>query len=218
MRPRAAVTWACLALGATVVSGCSEIDNVAEYRGLAEDVNAAAGHKVWFILPEAAEVVRVTVEGEGRRVELRQSADGLWVPGAGVEPVASSLMEESEDHFLPLPAYRRLKVDAADPQFGLVTSALALVVERRTGTPIRMAFGGATPTGGGFYATRAGDPHVYVVVNEVMDDLRSLLTGTRVAPAPDPELEQVLEADAAQEDPEEVTNPWLGQVLNASGS
>ena len=213
---RAAVLLAVL--GVAVVSGCSEIDNVAEYRGLAEDVNAAAGHKVWFILPEAADVVRVTVEGEGRRVELRQSADGLWVPGPGVELATSSLMEESEDHVLPLPAYRRLTVDAADPQFGLVSAPLSLTVERSRGVPVRMVFGGATPTGGGFYASRSGDPHVYVVVNEVIDDLRSLLTGTRVAPAPDPELEQVLEADAAEEDPEEVTNPWLGQVLNASGS
>jgi hypothetical protein len=215
---QATLTLCALALGATVMSGCSEIDNVAEYRDLAGDVNAAAGHKVWFILPEAAEVTRVTVEGDGRTVELRQSADELWVPGPGVSVATSILMEESEDHFLPLPAYRRLEVDAGDPQFGLTSSTLGLVVERRTGPPIRMTFGGANPTGGGFYASRAGDKYVYVVVNEVIDDLRSLLAGTRVAPAPDPELEQVLEADAADEDPEEVTNPWLGQVLSASGS
>jgi hypothetical protein len=197
---------------------CSAVDNVGAYREMAADVKAAEGHRVWSILPEPDAVYRVVVEGEGRSVELLQSAGGLWQAGAGSDPVTASLMEESEDHLLPLPAYRRLDVDASDPQFGFTAVGITVTTESRTAQRTRVRIGGSNPTGGGFYAQRDGDGHVYVVVREAVDDLRSVLGGARVAPASDPQLDQVLQADAASEDPEEVTNPWLGQVLAAEAS
>lgn len=197
---------------------CSQVDSVKPYRELAADINAAEGMRVWSILPEPDQVYRVVVEGDGASVELLQSAGGLWQPGAGATPLTGSLMEESEDHLLPLRAYRRLAVDASNPDFGLTGAGVTVMTESRTAHRWRVRIGGPNPTGGGFYAQRDGDGHVYVVVRQVVDDLRSLLAGTRVAPPADPQLEQVLQADAETEDPEEVTNPWLGQVLAVEAS
>ena len=63
---------------------------------------------------------------------------------------------------------------------------------------------------------RDGDPHVYVVVDQVFDEVRSLVAGTEITRPDDPRVAKVLADDAKSEDPEEVTNPWLGQVLEGS--
>ena len=95
-------------------------------------------------------------------------------------------------------------------------SDLAFSVETHTAQRMTIRFGGPNPTGGGYYVRRDGDPHVYIVVNQVFDEIRSLLAGTEITRPDDPRVEKVLADDARNEDPEEVTNPWLGQVIGAS--
>jgi hypothetical protein len=90
---------------------------------------------------------------------------------------------------------------------------VTLTVETHTAQRLTIRFGGPSPTGGGYYVRRDGDPAVYVVAQQVFDDVRSLLTGTEVVRPDDPRVEKALAESIQNEDPEEVTNPWLGQIL-----
>jgi hypothetical protein len=126
-------------------------------------------------------------------------------------------MSAADAHLIPMPAYRRLDVDpSTDPGFGFNGSSVAFTVETHTAQRFTIRFGGPNPTGGGYYVRRDDDPHVYVVVNQVFDEVRSLVAGTEIVRPDDPRVEKVLADNARNEDPEEVTNPWLGQVLSGS--
>jgi hypothetical protein len=198
-------------------TGCSPVDQVKAYRELAAET-APEANRTWDMLPAAPDdLFRVVAEGDGKTVEVLRSEAGLWGPGAGAVPTTGSLMQDAEDHLLPLPAYRRLTVDPSDPAFGLTGPLISLTAESRTGKRWTVRVGGPNPSGGGYYAQRDGDSHVYVIVNQAADDIRSLLLGSQFVRPPDPVIEQALEQDAETEDPEEVTNPWLGQVLETSG-
>lgn len=217
---RRSVLGCCVVVaGIVVVSGaCSPVDAVKPYKELAAKVDKTAV-STWPMFPVAIDdVYRVLASGGGKTVEVQRTGGGLWEPGTGAAPVAGSLMSGAADHLIPMPAYRRLDVDpASDPGFGFAGSDLAFTVETQTAQRFTIHFGGPNPTGGGYYVRRDDDPAVYVVVDQVFDEVRSLLAGTVIVRPDDPRVEKVLADDAKSEDPEEVTNPWLGQVLNGTG-
>jgi hypothetical protein len=200
-----------------VGTGCSPVDAVKPYRELAARVDTTAT-STWPMFPVAVDdVYRVLASGGGKEVEVQRTGGGLWEPGKGAAPVAGSIMSAADNHLIPMPAYRRLDVDpSADPGFGFAGSDLAFTVETQTAQRFTIHFGGPNPTGGGYYVRRDGDPHVYVVVDQVFDEVRSLVAGTEIVRPDDPRVEKVLADDAKSDDPEEVTNPWLGQVLKGS--
>jgi hypothetical protein len=226
MRPRAnfggglagaVLAGAVLVGGSILCAACSPVDAVKPYRELAAKVDKTAV-STWPMFPLAVdEVYRVVASAGGRAVEVQRTGGGLWEPGAGAAPAAGSLMSASDQHLIPMPAYRRLDVDpASDPGFGFAGSDVAFTVETQTAQRFTIHFGGPNPTGGGYYVRRDGDAHVYVVVDQVFDEVRSLVAGTEIVRPDDPRVEKVLADDAKSEDPEEVTNPWLGQVLTSS--
>ena len=200
-----------------VIAGCSPVDTVKPYRELAAQRGTEAT-STWPMFPVALDdVYRVVASGGGKQVEVQRTGGGLWEPGTGAAPVAGSMMSAAEAHLIPMPAYRRLDVDpAADSGFGFAGSDLVFSVETHTAQRTTIRFGGPNPTGGGYYVRRDGDPHVYIVVTQVFDEIRSLLAGTEIVRPDDPRVEKALADNARNEDPEEVTNPWLGQVIGAS--
>ncbi len=210
--------WRVFLIGAVVAgAGCSPVDSVKPYKELAAQrgADATATWPMFPVIPD--DVYRVVASAGGKAVEVQRTGGGLWEPGTGAAPVAGSLMSAAETHLIPMPAYRRLDVDpSADPGFGFGGTDLAFTVETRTAQRTTIRFGGPNPTGGGYYVRRDGDPHVYVVVNQVFDEIRSLVAGTEIVRPDDPRVAKVLADDARNEDPEEVTNPWLGQVTGAS--
>lgn len=203
--------------GVVVVAGaCSPVDAVKPYRELAAQRSKDAT-STWPMFPvELDDVYRVVASGGGKDVEVQRTGGGLWEPGTGAAPAAGALMSAAETHLIPMHAYRRLDVDAADPGYGFAGADLALTVETRTAQRTTIRFGGPNPTGGGYYVRRDGDPAVYVVVGQVFDEVRSILAGTEIVRPEDPRVEKALTDSARNEDPEEVTNPWLGQVIGGS--
>ena len=228
---RTARFFACGAVAAGLVAGmaCSPVDNVKAYRQLAAKVDKTAV-TTWPMFPVALdEVFRVIATEGGKSVEVQRTGGGLWEPGTGAAPEAGSIMSGAEQHLIPMPAYRRLDVDpASDPGFGFAASPgglgvsprvdVSFTVETQTAQRSTIHFGGPNPTGGGYYVRRDGDAHVYVVVDQVYDEVRSLVAGTVITRPDDPRVTKVLADDAKTEDPEEVTNPWLGQVLDTQAS
>lgn len=208
----------CGTVAAALVAGaaCSPVDNVKAYRQLAARVDKTAT-TTWPMFPVAVDdVYRVIASAGGKTVEIQRTGGGLWEAGTGAAPAAGSLMSAADQHLIPMPAYRQLDVDpASDPGFGFAGSDVTLTVETQTAQRTTIHFGGPNPTGGGYYVRRDGDPHVYVVVDQVYDEVRSLVAGTEITRPDDPRVAKVLADDAKTEDPEEVTNPWLGQVLDA---
>jgi hypothetical protein len=207
-----------IAAVALILGGaCSPVDAVKPYRELAAERSRDAT-TTWPMFPvELDDVYRVVASSAGREVEVQRTGGGLWESGNGAAPEAGSLMSAAERHLIPMPAYRRLEVDpAADPGFGFGGPDVAFTVETHTAQRITIRFGGPNPTGGGYYVRRDGDQHVYVVVDQVFDEVRSLVAGTEIARPADPRVEKVLADNARNEDPEEVTNPWLGQVIGGS--
>lgn len=205
-------------LAAVIVAGaCSPVDAVKPYRELAAQRGEEAT-ATWPMFPVALDdVYRVLASGGGAPVEVQRTAAGLWQPGSGASPMAGTLMASVADHLIPMPAYRRLAVDpATDPGFGFGGSGLAFTVETHTAQRFTIRFGGPNPTGGGYYVRRDGDAHVYVVADQVFDEIRSLVAGTEITSPEDPRVERALADSARHEDPEEVTNPWLGQILDHS--
>jgi hypothetical protein len=210
--------WPVFLVGVVVVAGaCSPVDAVKPYRELAAQRGTDAT-TTWPMFPVAPDdVYRVVASSGGKEVEVQRTGGGLWEPGAGAAAVAGSLMSAAEAHLIPMPAYRRLDADpSADPGFGFGGSDVALSVETHTAQRSTIHFGGPNPTGGGYYVRRDGDPHIYVVVDQVFDEVRSLVEGREIVRPDDPRVTKVLADDARNEDPEEVTNPWLGQVTGAS--
>ncbi|HYT38889.1 MAG TPA: DUF4340 domain-containing protein, partial [Acidimicrobiia bacterium] len=162
-------------------SACSPVDAVKPYRELAARVDKTAT-TTWPMFPVVVDdVYRVTASAGGRTVEVQRTGGGLWEPGTGAAPAAGSLMSAADAHLIPMPAYRRLDVDpSADPGFGFGGSDLTFTVETQTAQRFTIHFGGPNPTGGGYYVRRDGDPHVYVVVDQVFDEVRSLVAGTEI--------------------------------------
>jgi hypothetical protein len=201
-------------LALAAVSGCSDIDEVADYRRLGEQ--SAASREVYEAIPvDVLEAARVIVSDGATAVEVVRSS-ATWQPGRDATDVSVALMAEAEAILLPTLAYRRLTVDSSDRAFGLIDSTTTVDVETHTAQRFRLTLGGPTPNRGGYYAQRDDEPFVYVVVPQVLDYVRSIATGDRVIRPGDPELQAALDAVAETEQPEEVINPWLAQALDAS--
>jgi hypothetical protein len=162
----------------------------------------------------AAQVHRVTVEGQGRKASLVRSSSATWLAEPPTPETTVALISESEHQILPLQAYRRLEADAHRADFGLAQPELVVRIADAGGTEKVVAVGTVTFSGAGSYARLEGDPgHVYLLVRGTVDALRSVLRGERVN-TPRSQLEnEVLSESPDAGDPEEVTNPWLGQVL-----
>jgi hypothetical protein len=161
-----------------------------------------------------AQIHRLAVEGQGRVVSLVRSSAATWLAEPPTPETTVSLMSESEDQILPLQAYRRLDADAHRDDFGLARPEFIVRIQDAGGAEQVVAVGAVTFSGAGSYARLEGDPgHVYLLVRGTVDALRSILKGERVN-TPRSELEtQVLSESPDDGDPEEVTNPWLAQIL-----
>jgi len=199
-------------MAAAVLAGCS---GGAKHKA---DVAAPAPPAQPTVFPVVevppAQVHRVAVEGEGRAVGLVRTSSATWLAEPPTPEVAVSLMSESEDEILPLAAFRRLDADPHSAEYGLAEPGLVVRIQNAAGEEQVVAIGAVTFSGAGSYARRESDPgHVYLLVRKTVDDLRSLLRGERVN-TPRSDLEkQVLSESPDEGDPEDVTNPWLGQVL-----
>jgi hypothetical protein len=163
-----------------------------------------------------AQVHRVAVEGDGKAVALIRSSSATWLAEPPTPDTTVSLMAESEDEILPLLAFRRLDADPHSAEYGLAQPGLVVRIQNAAGDEQAVAIGAVTFSGAGSYARRESDPgHVYLLVRKTVDDLRSLLRGERVNTPRSAEETKVLSESAADDaDPEEVTNPWLAQVLD----
>ena len=161
-----------------------------------------------------AQVHRVAVEGKGRTASLVRSSSATWLAEPPTPETTVALMSESEYQILPLQAYRRLDADAHRADFGLAQPEFVVRIADAGGAEKVVAVGTVTFSGAGSYARLDGDPgHVYLLVRGTVDALRSVLQGERMN-TPRSELEnQVLSESPDAGDPEEITNPWLGQVL-----
>jgi hypothetical protein len=161
-----------------------------------------------------AQVHRVAVEGKGRTASLVRSSSATWLAEPPTPETTVALMSESEYQILPLQAYRRLDADAHRADFGLAQPEFVVRIADAGGAEKVVAVGTVTFSGAGSYARLEGDPgHVYLLVRGTVDALRSVLHGERIN-TPRSELEnQVLSESPDAGDPEEITNPWLGQVL-----
>ena len=161
-----------------------------------------------------AQVHRLTVEGEGRAVSLVRSSSATWLAEPPTPEPSVSLLAESEEAVLPLQAFRRLDADTQRADFGLAAAELFVRITDAAGVENVVAIGAVTFSGAGSYARREGDPgHVYLLARGTVDALRSVLRGERVT-TPRSELEtKILSESTDDRDPEDVTNPWLAQVL-----
>lgn len=213
VRHRAAT--AAVIAAVLVGASCSDVDEAAEYRELAA---ATSAQRVFAAIPVGVDDAYRVVARDGEQVaEVLRSATGSWQPGEGATDVGAAMMAEAEDVLLPTLAYRRLPVDATDPQFGLVEAEVVLAVETRTAEEFRLRIGGPTPNGGGYYAGLDGDARVYVVIPQVLDYVRSIAIGDRVVRPMSEDYAAALAAVDETGESEEVTNPWLAQVLQAAG-
>jgi hypothetical protein len=161
-----------------------------------------------------AQVHRLAVEGQGRVATLVRTSSATWLAEPPTPETTVSLIAESEDQILPLQAYRRLDADAQRDDFGLAQPQFVVRIQDAAGAEQVVSVGAVTFSGAGSYARLEGDPgHVYLLVRGTVDALRSVLKGERVN-TPRSELErQVLSESPDDGDPEEVTNPWLAQVI-----
>lgn len=184
------------------------------------------------VLPLPAEAVaQLSLEShDGHRTALTQAAGGVWVPEGEVAGQAASLMTEYQDGLFPLRAYRQVRADAADPQYGLADPDIRLHVEDSRGQRYELAVGQTTFTGAGRYVRRADEAGVlYLVPNGTVDQLRSLLAGEPVSSPRTPreaELQEQFQKEAQAQQarqpgdplPPMEENPWLAQSLEADGS
>jgi hypothetical protein len=211
-RPALLVLGALVTLGA----GCSTPDEAKQMHEMQEKTAASQGTYEALALG-AESVYRVIATSSGHQAEVIHDDNDAWQPGAGADTNSAGLMAEAESLLFPLVGYRRLVVDANDPQFGLTTSGISLVVETRTAQRYQVVVGGQNLNGGGYYATVAGDPYVYLVIPQVYDYTLAISLGERVVRPPDPKFEQALAKLDETSDPESKTNPWLTQVLAEEG-
>jgi hypothetical protein len=161
-----------------------------------------------------AQVHRLSVEGQGRAAALVRTSSATWLAEPPTPDASVSLMAESEDEILPLSAFRRIAGDPHNAEFGLAEPELVVRIQDAGGTEQVVAIGATSFSGAGSYARREGDPdHVYLLVRRTVDDLRSVLRGERFNTPRSEQEKKVLSESPDDGDPEEVTNPWLAQVL-----
>jgi hypothetical protein len=188
--------------------------SLANCRGGSESAKAAGrAGKVWFLVPSSRDRVDriVVADDKGRRSGVTRSGP-VWTPDPGTVPVAASLMLESEAQVLPLGAYKRFESNPPDPSFGLDPPSMTVRIEGPDKT-WTIAFGGKNFNGAGYYVKADGDPSVYLVPRRVGDDLWSMVVGNRVDTPRDPRETKAIESYNQDQEPDDVTNPWLHQAL-----
>jgi hypothetical protein len=163
-------------------------------------------------------VGRLVVEAGGRQAELTRHARG-WSASPGTPPQSAPLLLSTEDELFPMLAYRVVRADPADPQYGLTEPAAVVRLEGRAGTAFSLRVGAASFSGAGFYANHDRDPgHVYLVPRNTVDLLRSLASGERKSSA-DPVEDRAgrikAEQDKAARD--KGTSTYLRQAIDAGG-
>lgn len=166
----------------------------------------------------AGVVRRLVVESGGRKAELVR-ADRGWAAGPGTTPQSAPLLLGVEDQLFPMRAYRVVRADPDDPQYGLAEPSAVVRLEDRAGHRLGLRFGAASFTGAGFYARQDGDPgRVYLVPRNTLDLLRSLTTGERASTA-DPLRDRAGQYEAHQVEAgrDKEIPVYLRQVLDAGG-
>ena len=207
-----AIRLAVTVIAAAAVAGCSSgANNKAE-------VAAPPGPARPTVFPVVdlppAQVHRLAVEGQGSAVALVRTSSATWLAEPPTPDASVSLMAESEDEILPLQAFRRVSADPHSAEFGLAEPALVVRIQNAAGDEQVVSVGTTSFSGAGSYARREGDPdHVYLLVRRTVDDLRSVLHGERFNTPRSEQENKVLNESTQDTDPEEVTNPWLAQVL-----
>jgi hypothetical protein len=162
---------------------------------------------------EPAAVARVEVSGGGKSAGLVRMGP-RWRPEGATPATAATALLAAEDDLLPLQAYRKFSADELDPLFGLAHPTLVLRVQGDGGRAWSLEVGGATPTGGGFYARRPGSNEIYLLARATFLSLLALLPdGARLAPLSPPHHEG--DRTPPLEERRE-TNPWLRQAQAAS--
>ena len=163
-------------------------------------------------------VRRLAVEAAGRHAELVRTGHG-WTAGPDTIPGSAPLLVGAEDRLFPMRAYRVVRADAADPQYGLADPSAVVRLEARSGRRVAVRLGAATFTGAGFYATQDGDPgRLYLVPRNTLELLTALTTGERVETA-DPLQKRTGRYGAEQDDAGRSKEMpiYLRQVLDAGG-
>ena len=161
-------------------------------------------------------VQHLVVEAAGRQADLTRNASG-WSAQPGTPPQSAPLLLGAERQLFPMRAYRVLRADAADPQYGLADPSAVVRLQDHTGRQIGLRLGAATFTGAGFYARQDSDPErVYLLPRTTLELLRSLTTGARLSSA-DPLQERAGRYQAEQEkaQQEKEVPVYLRQVLDA---
>jgi hypothetical protein len=164
----------------------------------------------------ASAVGRLVVEVGGRQAELTRHARG-WSASPGTPPQSAPLLLSTEDELFPMLAYRVVRADPADPQYGLTDPAAVVRLEERGGAPVSLRVGAPSFSGAGFYANHDRDPgRVYLVPRNTVDLLRSLATGERKSSADSVE-DRAGRVEAGQDEAgrSKGTSTYLRQAIDA---
>lgn len=163
-------------------------------------------------------VRRLVVDAGGRKAELTRHSRG-WTASPGTPPQSAPLLLTAEDELFPMLAYRALRADAADPQYGLVDAVALVRLEDHAGKVTSLRVGGASFTGAGFYAHRDGDAgRVFLVPRNTIDLLRSLATGERRSSADRlQDRAERFQAEQEQAAREKGVSTYLRQAVDAGG-
>jgi hypothetical protein len=108
-----------------------------------------------------ADIVGVTVEARGRRVEARRDGERWQVtpPGAATSDLIDALLAAILE--------ARAEPVASDPtraaEFGLDTPAARVVLARRAGPPVTLVVGAVNPADTGIYGQLEGNPQVVLM-------------------------------------------------------
>jgi hypothetical protein len=165
-----------------------------------------------------AAVRRIVVETGGRQAELTRHPQG-WSAQPGTPPQSAPLLFSAEDKMFPLLAYRSLRADTADPQYGLVEPEAVVRLEDHTGNQVGIRVGAASFSGAGFYAGRDSEPHrVYLVPRSTVDLLRTITIGERTTSAePLADRADRYDADRQQSGRTKELSTYVRQVVDAGG-
>jgi hypothetical protein len=212
MRRRLPARLVVTVMAAAVLAGCSS--GAKSKPEVAAPAKAAQPTVFPVVDLPPGQVHRLAVDGQGLAVALVRTSSATWLAEPPTPDASVSLMAESEDEILPLSAFRRIDADPHSAEFGLAQPALVVRIQNAGGEEQVVAIGGTSFSGAGSYARREGDPdHVYLLVRRTVDDLRSVLRGERINTPRSEQETKILNESTEDTDPEEVTNPWLAQVL-----
>ncbi len=136
------------------------------------------------------QVASVTFTAAGRTATF-QGRDGGFDPAQGASREFATQLTTVADRVFPLNSYRILtEADAAEPTYGLVSATAgtrakecgagcSVEVVSDSGRTWRLAVGGRSFNGAGFYASVAGDPRIYLLIAQSVGDIITFATGAK---------------------------------------